>query len=118
MKEWSDKVILDYTSDNSKPDYSVINYHWWRIERYECTLVGRDREWWISIVPGILNFWEDVEHYRKEGNQAILDKKEARKKKRKANSQKKKPPKKNIITINQEITQEIETNYFLDSDSD
>jgi len=120
LKAWSDKVILDYTSDNSKPNYSEINYHWWRIERYECTLVGRDREWWISIVPEILNFWEDVEHYRKEGNQAILDKKEERKNKRKANSQKKKkkPPKKNIITINQEITQEIETNYFLDSDSE
>ena len=120
LKEWSDKVILDYTSDNSKPNYSAINHHWWRIERYECTLVGRDREWWVSIVPEILNFWEDVEHYRKEGNQAILDKKEERKNKRKASSQKKgkNPPKKNIITINQEITQEIETNYFLDSDSD
>ena len=121
LKEWSDKTIIEYTSDYSKPDYSTIQYHWWRIERYECTLVGRDRKWWVTIVPEILNFWEDVEHYRKEGNQVLLDKKEERKNKRKANSLKKKEkkiPKKNIITINQEITQEIESNYLLDSDSD
>ena len=102
--------------------YDTVKEHWWKIERYECTLVGRDRDWWIETIPGILNFWEDVEHFRKVGNQELIDKKEERKRKRKKNSKKdessKKEKPKNIITINQEITAEINKNYLLDSDSD
>ena len=116
LKDWSDTIILDYTEE-----YTEVKYHWWKINHYECTLVHRDREWWLKTMPEILNFWEDVEHYRKVGNQVLLDKKEERKNKRKANSQKKKanqPSKKNIITINQEINQLIETNYLLDSDTE
>tara|TARA_B100001093_G_C26854003_1_gene1026514 strand:+ start:3864 stop:5144 length:1281 start_codon:yes stop_codon:yes gene_type:complete len=115
LKIWSDKIIKEYTFN-----YSSICFHWWKIERYECTLVGRDRQWWINIVPEILNFWEDVEYYRKEGNQLLIDKKENRKKKRKINKEKKekKENKKNIITINQEINQTIESSYLLESDSE
>jgi hypothetical protein len=77
-------------------------------------------------MPEILNFWEDVEHYRKIGNQSLIDKKEEKKNKRKKNKEerdkikKSKPQKetKNIITINQEITSEINKNYLLDSDSE
>ena len=28
---------------NSEFKYDTFKFHWWRIERYECTLVGRDR---------------------------------------------------------------------------
>ena len=70
----------------------------------------------------ILNFWEDVEHYRKVGNQELIDKKEEkknkRKKKKEENKTKPKKETKNIITINQEISTEINKNYLLDSDSD
>ena len=115
IKTWSEKVI-----EGSPVEYDKIVYHWWRIERYECTLVHRDRKWWLETVPEILNFWEDVEHYRKIGNQELLDKKEEKKQKRK-NSRKKKETKKdtkNIITINQDIMKQVENNYLLGSDSD
>ena len=116
LKEWSDKIILEY-----QHEYTEIKYHWWKINHYECTLVHRDREWWLQAMPEILNFWEDVEHYRKIGNQELLDKKEERKKKRnKKNKETKQKEKRdnNIITINKEISDEIESNYLLDSDSE
>ena len=121
IKEWAFQTI------SAKNNYDTLKYHWWRIERYECTLVLRDRQWWNGVMPEILNFWEDVEHYRKVGNQELIDKKEERKNKRKKNKEEKdkkekdlKPKKvnKNIITINQEITEEINNSYLLDSDSE
>ena len=57
--------------------------NWWKIERYECTLVGRDRQWWLDTQPKIIDFWEDVEKYRKEGNQSLIQKRDDRKTKRK-----------------------------------
>jgi len=114
IDEWVYKTI------SGKNDYDTVSYHWWRIERYECTLVLRDRDWWNKVMPEILNFWEDVEHYRKVGNQELIDKKEEkknkRKKKKEENNPKKETKPKNIITINQEISTEINNNYLLDSD--
>lgn len=115
IEAWSKTIISNY-----KNNYDTIKYHWWRIERYECTLVLRDRDWWNKVMPEILNFWEDVEHYRKVGNQELIDKKEEkknkRKKKKEENNPKKETKPKNIITINQEISTEINNNYLLDSD--
>ena len=114
IQSWSKRVVEGYPLE-----YDRVIYHWWRIERYECTLVLRDRKWWLDTIPDILNFWEDVEHFRKVGNQELIDKKEEKKNKRK-NSKKKEPKKntKNIITINQEINEQIETKCLLDSDDD
>ena len=114
IKIWAEKIIENYPLE-----YDKVVYHWWRIERYECTLVLRDRKWWLDTIPEILNFWEDVEHYRKVGNQELIDKKQEKKNKRK-NSKKKEPKKdtKNIITINQEINEQIENEFLLDSDSE
>ena len=110
LKEWSQKIIDGYPLE-----YDKLEFHWWKIERYECTLVHRDRKWWLDTVPEILNFWEDVEHYRKIGNQELLDQRDAKKKKRKGT---KKASTKHIITINQDIMKQVENNYLLGSDSD
>ena len=120
IDEWSKDII------SKIENYDELRYHWWRIERYECTLVFRDRQWWNSVMPEILNFWEDVEHFRSVGNQSLIDKKEEKINKRKKNKEereknKKSKPKKetkNIITINQEISTEINNSYLLDSDSE
>jgi putative phage-type endonuclease len=122
IDEWSKDII------SKMENYDELRYHWWRIERYECTLVLRDRQWWNSVMPEILNFWEDVEHFRSVGNQSLIDKKEEKRNKRKKNKEerdknKKSNPKKetkpkNIITINQEISTEINNSYLLDSDSE
>ena len=105
--EYFDSVKNKYTDEKY-----TITKHWWKIERYECTLVGRDREWWNSIVPDIIDFWEDVEYYRLKGNQELIDKKNKRRRKKKV------VPKENIIEINQEIKNTIENNCLLDSDSE
>jgi putative phage-type endonuclease len=103
--EWFDLIKDKYTDEKY-----TITKNWWKIERYECTLVGRDREWWTSIVPDIIDFWEDVESYRQKGNQELVDKKNKRRRKKK--------PVENIIVINKEIKDTIENKCLLDSDSE
>ena len=35
---------------------NIFEIKYWKIERYECTLVNRNREWWIENVSKILDF--------------------------------------------------------------
>jgi len=120
LQKWSDRVIAEYREKNIQ--YDECKKHWWKIERYECTLVGRDRGWWLSVQPKIIDFWEDVEHYRKLGVQVLLDKKEEKKLKKikmkqggKLKKPKKKPPQ-NVFEIQKATVEELQNNYFLNSD--
>ena len=61
---------------------------WWKITRYECTLVRRDKQWWLETVPEIIRFWDEVEHYRKVGNDEIVQKKNSRKRGKRAKKEK------------------------------
>ena len=72
-------------------------------------------------MPKINDFWDVVEHYRKIGNQELIQKKEDRKQKRKNTKKKKstkKSPKYNVVQIDKELVDSIQTNYLLDTDSD
>ena len=111
--QWSEEMIQKY---NKTYDHIVMK--WWKIERYECTLVGRDREWWLSVQPKIIDFWEDVLHYRKVGIQELIDKKSEKKIKKIKIKKDKKSPKKNIYEIDKAIVDIIKNNYLIDSDSD
>ncbi len=51
------------TEINNNGDDFVEN-KWWKILRYECTLVQRDNEWWIDNICDILNFYNDLLYYR------------------------------------------------------
>ena len=117
LKEWSSKIL-----ENEKYQNKECIFNWWKIQRYECTLVGRDRQWWLETMPKIIDFWDDVEHYRKIGNQELIQKKEDRKQKRMKNSKKKntkkKSPKYNVIQIDKALVNSIQTTYLLDTDSD
>jgi len=55
VKEWVNK-------HSTKENFFEIKY--WRIERYECTLVQRDKKWWIETIDKILKFYNDLNHYR------------------------------------------------------
>jgi len=107
--EWSIKTICDFDKD-----YDVLVKHWWKIERYECTLVARDRQWWLDAQPKIIDFWEDVLHYRKIGIQSLLDKKEEKKNQKLKN--KKTKVQKNSFNIDKEIVDQIQSTYLIDSD--
>jgi len=114
LKKWSDNILNQYKNGDFK--YDIFKFHWWRIERYECTLVGRDREWWLSIQPKIIDFWEDVLHHRKIGIQDILDKREERKtKKIKIRKEK---SKKNTFEIDKDIVEQMNTKYLILSDNE
>ena len=55
---------------------------YWKIIRYECTLVKRDKEWWLNTCPLIIKFWDDVNYYKdnKEELLEIINTKKKRKK--------------------------------------
>lgn len=124
IKKWSDNILNDYNNGDFK--YDTFKLHWWRIERYECTLVGRDRDWWLSVQPKIIDFWEDVLHYREVGIQEFIDKKEEKKtkrikikeEKRQKQNQKKEDKKKNTFEIDKAVVEKLQSNYLIDSDSD
>ena len=118
--KWKD-LIMSAHPDTS---YDECIDHWYRIERYECTLVLRNRTWWASVMPKIIDFWEDVEHYRTIGNSSLIEKRDARKNKRKikiSNKSKKGSSPTNythVVQVNKAIVEEIQGSYLLDSDDD
>jgi len=118
---WKQKTITAIQSYGGITYDKVVD-HWWKIERYECVLVGRDRAWWLETQPKIIDFWDDVEHYRKVGIQDILDKKVAKKKKRAAskNAGKAKAvkPKKTVYEIEKGVVDSIKNEYLIDSDNE
>ena len=121
LKKWSDNILNKYKEDGYQ--YDSVKFHWWKIERYECTLVGRDREWWLSVQPKIIDFWEDVLHHREIGIQDILDKKEEKRTKRiklknDKEKSKKSKPKKNTFEIDKSVVEQMNTKYLILSDND
>ena len=113
LKEWSSKIKDDY--QGSDYQYDRVVDHWWKIDRYECSLVGRDRKWWLSVQPKIIDFWSDVLYYREVGIQEFLDKKNEKKtKKVKIKGTRKK---KNTFEIDKAIVDKIQNNYLIE-DSD
>lgn len=79
------------------------NEKWWKITRYECTLVRRDRVWWNSVVPDIIKFWSEVVHYREVGNEEVKQKIQSRKR----------GPRKKVFTVQEPIK-----GYLMDSDDE
>ena len=117
LKKWSETIVNKYNEDGYQ--YDTLKYHWWKIERYECTLVGRDREWWLSVQPKIIDFWEDVLHHRKIGIQEILDKKEEKRTKRiKLKKEKKETKKKNTFEIDKSVVEQANKKYLILSDNE
>ena len=47
--------------------HEFVEAKWWYIERYECTLVKRDREWCSTAMEKIYQFHKSVEYYKSNG---------------------------------------------------
>ena len=62
-------------------NYVYVESKYWKITRYECTLVKRDNQWWLDTCELILNFWKDVEYYKNNLNE-LLEKIESSKNKK------------------------------------
>lgn len=79
------KWINDNRSKIESEGHLFIEAKWWKIVRYECTLVKRDRLWWANNMEKIYDFWEEVKYYRNNDRtpleQRIKDKKKNNKRK-------------------------------------
>ena len=63
----TNQELLDWIENQTKENFHEIK--WWKIERFECTLVKRDREWWMNSIDKILQFYKDLLHYRNDPNE-------------------------------------------------
>ena len=55
------KSKTDWINENN---YKLNKTNWWKIERYECTLVTKDDKWWSTNISNIIQFWIDMEYYK------------------------------------------------------
>ena len=77
----TNQQYLDWIETQIKENIHEIK--WWKIQRFECTLVLRDKEWWFDSVDKILKFYQDLQYYQKMENIDELKDKVAQSKKRK-----------------------------------
>jgi len=82
IKEWIDYRKKNNLDELKKKD-NILEFKFWSIKRFECTLVKRDQEWWNNSINEILKFSKDLEYYKKDNNIEILKKKIEESKKRK-----------------------------------
>ena len=73
--------LLEWIESHDKTN--LFEVKWWFISRYECTLVRRNKSWWIESIDKILDFYNDLLFYRKEENIQELKDKVTESKKRK-----------------------------------
>ena len=85
----SDQEIIDWVKyhkendiNDTKKSEKLFEIKYWRIERYETTLVMRDEKWWNNIIGDILKFYKDLEFYKKDNHVEILKEKIEKSKKR------------------------------------
>mgnify|MGYP001195143684 FL=1 len=65
--------IQAWIEDKQKKNMGRVHeVKFWKITRYECTLVKRDKLWWSNIIDSILNFYNDMLHYKTDNNVEIL----------------------------------------------
>jgi len=57
----------------TKDGHTFIEAKWWKITRYECTLVKRDRVWWANSMEKIYDFWEEVKYYRNNDRTELIE---------------------------------------------
>jgi putative phage-type endonuclease len=58
-----------------KENYSLKEEKFWKITRYECTLVVRDKGWWNDNICNIYKYYNDLLYYKTGDNIEILKKK-------------------------------------------
>ena len=68
---WKDEK-MDFLKNNN---FKFHEEKFWKIVRYECTLVTRNKAWWNENVENIYNYYKDLLFYKKDNNIEILKKK-------------------------------------------
>ena len=64
----SDSMYQIWIEENKKKikneGHQFVEAKWWFISRYECSLVTRDKQWWINNISHISNFYTDLQYYK------------------------------------------------------
>ena len=63
INEWKSSKI-DEIKNNTNLDEIYINEVYWKLEKYSCFRVFRDRQWFKSVLPKFQQFWDEVLNYR------------------------------------------------------
>ena len=45
-------------------EFKFEKINWWKIERYECTLVKRNKIEWADIIDDIIDFYKELDYYK------------------------------------------------------
>lgn len=74
IEEETDKVLK-----NENLNFIGITY--WKLSIFSCVLIHRNRDWFKEITPKIIEFWKEIESYKKKGIDDLIAKKRTRVKK-------------------------------------
>ena len=76
IKNWIDNEFDDIIS---KDNITFLNLTWWKLVKYSCILIKRDKVWFEKAKPLISEFWDRVLYHRENGCDTILPKKKIKK---------------------------------------
>ena len=80
----SNQTLEEWVEGHKETMENIHEIKWWKITRYECTFVQRDKGWWYDIMDQILLFYKDLLLYKSdESKLEKLKERVALKKKRK-----------------------------------
>ena len=68
-------LIDDIIQDNNL-DFHSISF--WKLEKYSCVLLKRNKQWFTEQYPLMKKFWERVEYHKKNGYEELMNKKETK----------------------------------------
>jgi putative phage-type endonuclease len=60
----TDEELNKWIEENKKNHENIFEIKWWKIIRYECTIVHRDKKWWNENLDKILDFYEELQYYK------------------------------------------------------
>ena len=60
---------------------NFIGITYWKLCIFSCVLIHRNRNWFKEITPKIIEFWKEIEYYKKIGIDDLIAKKRTRVKK-------------------------------------
>ncbi len=52
---------------NQRPNYVLYSTHYWYLDQFSCIFVKRNRLWFQSVLPKILDVWNTIEKERETG---------------------------------------------------
>ena len=80
----SNQSLEEWVEGHKETMENIHEIKWWKITRYECTFIQRDKEWWYDIMDQILLFYKDLLLYKSDESELKkLKERVALKKKRK-----------------------------------